>query len=109
MGDGVVERTLVCLWVDWMGIEGGGAIAVMDQWRISIFDLERNVVISYFQQERLWKMGGDDMEKALVRWCVDLVRIEGTGAADVLISWMEAIVHGENFVIAWPTPGAARF
>ena len=29
------------------------------------------------------------MEKALVRWCVDLVRIEGTGAADVLISWMD--------------------
>jgi hypothetical protein len=69
----------------------------------------RTVVISHFQQEQLRKMGGDDMEKALVRWCVDLVRIEGTGAADVLISWMEAIVHGENFVIAWPTPGAARF
>ena len=47
MGGGVVERTLVCLWVDWMGIEGGGAVAVMDRWRISIFDLERNVVISY--------------------------------------------------------------
>jgi hypothetical protein len=89
MGGGVVERTLVCLWVVWMGIEGGGAVAVMDRWRISIFDLERNVVISHFQQERLWKMGGDDMEKALVRWCVDLVRIEGTGAADVLISWMD--------------------
>ena len=84
-----MERTLVCLWVDWIGIEGGGAVAVMDRWRISIFNLERNVVISHFQQERLWKMGGDDMEKALVRWCVDLVRIEGTGAADVLISWMD--------------------
>jgi hypothetical protein len=73
-----------------MGIEGGGAVAVMDRWRISIFNLERNVVISHFQQERLWKMGGDDMEKALVRWCIDLVRIEGTGAADVLISWMDS-------------------
>ena len=45
--------------------------------------------ISHFQQERLGKMGGDDMEKALVRWCLNLVRIEGTGAADVLISWMD--------------------
>ena len=67
-----MERTLMCSWVDWMGIEGGGAVTVMDRWRISIFDLERN------------------MEKALVRWCVDLVRNEGTGAADVLISWMDS-------------------
>jgi hypothetical protein len=47
------------------------------------------VVISHFQQERLWEMGGDVIERALVRWCVDWVKNEGTGAADVLISWMD--------------------
>ena len=47
------------------------------------------VVISHFQQERLWERGGDVIEKALVRWCVDWVKNEGIGAADVLISWMD--------------------
>jgi hypothetical protein len=47
------------------------------------------VVISHFQQERLWEMGGDVIERAMVCWCVDWVKNEGTGAVDVLISWMD--------------------
>jgi hypothetical protein len=39
--------------------------AIEDDWRAEASEEEvRTVVISHFQQERLWKMGGDDMEKA---------------------------------------------
>jgi hypothetical protein len=61
------------------------SLCLLKRWRRG----HRMVVISHFQQERLWERGGDVIEKALVRWCVDWVKNEGIGAADVLISWMD--------------------
>ena len=79
------------------------SLCLLKRWRRG----HRMVVISHFQQERLWEMGGDVIERALVRWCVDWVKNEGTGAADVLISWMDGDCAGEKLELAWPTPGAA--